>query len=177
MIPLRSSLALPALLAASFASLLVACSGDVIVDATGASGGSGGSASGGGTGGDTATTSASSVSTTSATAATTSTSTGGAADCNALQEDVVSKVAAAQACDPAISSLQCSGAVTALDLCGCTVAANEKTPEAAKLAVSAFDSWVKAGCGPISCLLCPPPPPDPWFCDPMSLVCKPAFVK
>ncbi len=60
-------------------------------------------------------------------------------------------VATAQACNPAISSLQCSGVLTVTDTCGCTVVANEKTLVAAQLAAKAFNTWVGAGCGPFQC--------------------------
>ena len=90
---------------------------------------------------------------------------------------MIATVAAAQACNPALSVPQCSGTNTTVDLCGCPVVANDSSFQAAQLANMAFTTWVNAGCGPIECFTCPPPPDAPWFCDPTSAVCKPAFEK
>lgn len=174
---LRHSLRLPALLAAALTSTLVACNSKVIVDGSNTPGDGGGGAGGTGGAGGVATTSVTTTSVTSGVTVSSTAATGGPDECTSLEQDLVAKVAAAQACDPTISSLQCSGAVIVNDLCGCEVAANEKTPAAAQSANLAFKTWVGAGCGPFACLICPPPPPSPWYCDPTSLVCKPAFEK
>ncbi len=168
MILLRHPLGLSALLSASLASMLIACGGKVVVDASGAPGG-------GGAGGAAASTT--SVSSSSEVTAIASVGVGGAGGCAGLQEDLVAKVAAAQACNTALSVPQCSGGTTVNDLCGCSVAANDTNSMAAQISTAAFKAWVNAGCGPIACLLCPPPPPAPWHCDPTSAVCEPTFEK
>jgi hypothetical protein len=155
----------------SIASLLVACGGKVVVDAESAPG----------TGGTAATTSTTSPvgaggAGTSGTSGGTSSTTGGGG-CGGLQADLEAKVAAAQACNPAVSSPQCSGALTVLDLCGCTVVANEKTPAATQTALEAFKAWVGVGCGPFACESCPPGPDTPWYCDSNKNICMPAFEK
>jgi hypothetical protein len=157
MVSLRHRLWLTGFFAASMASMLVACGGKVVVDAGGATGGGG--------------------------AASTSTSSvgvggvGGAGGCEGLQADLQAKVAAAQACNPALSVPQCSGALVVTDTCGCLVVANDGSAMAAQIANLAFDAWVGAGCGPYPCTLCPPGPPSPWYCDPTDSVCKPVFEK
>ena len=171
MILLRYPLGLSALFSVSLASMLAACGNKVVVDANGTSGG------GGAGGGAASTTSVTSSSSSSEVTASASVGVGGSGGCSGLQEDLLAKVAAAQACNPALSIPQCSGGTTVNDLCGCSVAANDSNPMAAESATAAFNAWVKAGCGPFACLLCPPPPPAPWHCDPTSAVCEPTFVK
>jgi hypothetical protein len=153
------------LLLASLAALSAACGGKVVVESSGAagSGGAGGAP-------DTAVT----VGIGSAAA---QSGVGGAGGCTGLQADVTATLAAAQACNPALSVPQCSGTNTAVDTCGCPVVANDAAVEAAQLANMAFKTWVSAGCGPFNCFSCPPPPTSPWFCDPTAAVCKPAFQK
>jgi hypothetical protein len=154
-----------ALLVASFTSILAACGGKVVVDGEGTSGE-------GGAGGDPTT----------VTTATTSTQfvavgVGGAGGCDGLQADAIATLAAAQACNPALNALQCSGTNTTVDLCGCPVVANDSAFSAAQLATMAFTTWVNAGCGPFECFACPPPPDNPWYCDPTESICKPAGIK
>lgn len=154
------------LLALALASIVAACGGNVVVDkggstttttTTGDTGGTGGTGGIGGTGG---------------------TGGVGAADvCGALEEQVKSALDAAQKCNPAISSLQCSGAVTALDTCGCPVAANEKNPQLADHELNVWNQWVGAGCGPYDCFACPPPPTSGWYCDPNKGACTAAWMQ
>ncbi len=162
-----------ALVTASIASLLAACGGKVVVDAedTPGTGGTAATTSSVGAGGI-GTSGTTGISTT-----TGNTTTGGNSKCSGLQKDVEATVATAQACNPALSSLQCSGALAVRDTCGCVVVANEKTPEAAQLANMAFETWIGAGCGPFPCESCPPGPDSPWFCDPNLKTCRPAFEK
>ncbi|MEO5727898.1 MAG: hypothetical protein ABI134_24175, partial [Byssovorax sp.] len=103
--------------------------------------------------------------------------TGGAGGCEGLEADFMAKLKTAQACNPAFNGTQCSGMVTALDLCGCTVVANDTSSAEAQIALKAFDTWVSDGCGPHDCIACPPPPPSLWFCDETDAVCKPFFTK
>jgi hypothetical protein len=152
MVSLRHRLGLSALLAASAASMLIACGGKVVVDAAGATGGGG-------------------------SAATSTTSVGAGGCCEGLQAEFAARLATAQSCDPDIDVPQCTGAVTTVDLCGCPVAANDGKELAAQLAITAWDAWVSEGCGPVPCFACPPPPTSPWFCDPTTAVCRPAFEK
>lgn len=167
MIWIRHSLSRAALLSGAITSMLAACGGKVVVDAEGATG----------AGGDSTTT-----------ATTMSTSivgpgaggfggSGGAGGCSGLEDDVANKIAAAQACSPVLAVIQCSGAVTTVDLCGCTVVANDTKAEEAKIAFLAFEDWVSVGCGPYDCESCPPGPDTPWYCDEATESCKPAFEK
>ena len=162
MVSLRHSLFPTALLLASLTSLLIACGGKVVVDGGGAAG------EGGAGGSSTVTTTSSSV---------VAVGVGGASGCEGLQADAVATLAAAQACNPALSVPQCSGTNTTIDLCGCAVVANDSSFTAAQLANMAFGTWVMAGCGPFECFTCPPPPTSPWYCDPTEAICKPAFEK
>lgn len=165
MVSLRHPLLRTALLALTLTSLLVACGGKVVVDGAGTPGE-------GGAGGTSTTTTTTSPSSQAATGA------GGAnAACAGLQTDATATLAAAQACNPTLSVPQCSGTNVASDLCGCPVVANDSAFSAAQLANMAFKTWVSAGCGPIECFSCPPPPSSPWFCDPTAAICKPAFTK
>ena len=162
MVWLRPSLFPIALVVASFTSLLMACGGKVVVEGSGTPGGGGGGASG-----STSTTVGSSV----------VVGSGGAGGCAGLQADAIATLAAAQACNPGLDALQCTGTNTSVDLCGCPVVANDTAFTAAQLANMAFSTWVNAGCGPIECFACPPPPGSPWFCDPTTSLCKPAGIK
>lgn len=161
MVSVRHPLFPAGLLAGSLATLLVACGGKVVVD--------GGGTGEGGAGGTTATTTAiTSVG---------PGGVGGAGGCAGLEADLAAKLAAAQACNPALSVPQCSGAVTTIDTCGCSVVANDSNAPGAQLATTAFETWVDAGCGPFNCAVCPPPPSSPWYCDPTTAVCLPAYEK
>jgi hypothetical protein len=165
MLLLRHRPWLTGFLAASTASMLVACGGKVVVDAGGAPGGGG------------AAPATSSVGSDGAGGFGSTGSTGGTGGCEGLQADLMAKLAAAQACNPALSVPQCNGGVAAVDICGCTVVANDTSAAAAQSATTAFETWVGAGCGPLQCLYCPPGPGSPWYCDPTTAVCKPAFEK
>jgi hypothetical protein len=102
---------------------------------------------------------------------------GGAETCDGMLSIVLDELAKAQTCSPYVNTIQCSGKITAVDTCGCTVAANEGAGAVAASEQDAFDNWVGAGCGPHECYACPPAPPSPWYCDPTTLTCKPAYVK
>ncbi len=154
------------LLLASLAALSAACGGKVVVESSGATGG-------GGAGGAPGVT----VSVGIGSSAAQSGPGGGPGACSGLEADVNATLAAAQACNPALSVPQCSGTNTAIDTCGCVVVANDSAIDAAQLATMAFKTWASAGCGPFSCFTCPPPPPSPWFCEPVSGTCKPTFQK
>jgi hypothetical protein len=165
MVSLRHPMFSAALLALSFTSLLVACGGKVVVE-------------GGGTPGEGGAGGTSTTGTTNPSGQVTATGAGGASQaCAGLQADVTATVAAAQACNPGLDAPQCSGTNIVADLCGCPVVANNGSISAAQLANMAFKTWVSAGCGPFNCFTCPPPPTDPWFCDPTEAICKPAFIK
>ncbi len=167
MVSLRHAVFPIALLAASLTSLLMACGGKVVVDGAGTPGEGGGAASSG------------SISATTGSSVTVGVgvSVGGAGGCAGLQADVTATLAAAQACNPGIDALQCTGVNVVSDLCGCPVDANDSAITAAQLATMAFNTWVNASCGPFACSLCPPPPSAQWFCDPTEAICKPAFEK
>jgi hypothetical protein len=150
------------------AALLAACGGKVVVDAAGAGGGNvvvGASGSGGGS------------STTATTGTGTGTGAGGAGGCAALLLDFGMKLDAAQACNPALSSPQCTGMSIVTDACGCQEVAGEGHPEAINASQLAYGNWTFAGCGPYACESCPPPPQAPWYCDPTSGRCVPTYKK
>jgi hypothetical protein len=161
-------------LAAAWAllGLVAACGGKAVMD------GESPTAQGGNGGATTSTTASTSSSTTTHTTTTITTGPGGwggAGGCDALQSDFEQKLAAAQACDPAINAIQCSGDTVAFDLCGCDVVANDYHGAQAQAARDAFDLWVAGGCGPYECYACPPPPSSPWYCDPTAKQCMPAY--
>jgi hypothetical protein len=108
---------------------------------------------------------------------TATTGAGGAGGCSALFNNLLEQLDAAQACNPALSSPQCTGMSVVLDVCGCQVVAGEGHPEATKLSLIAYEDWTLAGCGPYACESCPPPPQSPWYCDFTSERCLPAFEK
>ncbi len=158
----RSSVTVAAL--CTGVALLAACGGKVVVDAAGAGGGNvivGASGSGGAT----------------FTTATTGTGPSGAGGCEALFLDLETKLDAAQACNPALSSPQCTGMSIVTDVCGCQVVAGEGHPEAINASQLAYEDWTLASCGPYACESCPPPPQSPWYCDPTSERCMPAYEK
>jgi hypothetical protein len=144
------------------AALLAACGGKVVVDA-------------GGAGGDTMVVSASSSGGGSSTSA--STGTGDPETCEALLLVYQTKLDAARACNPALSSPQCTGMSIVTDECDCQVVAGDGNPEAVNASQLAYGNWTFAGCGPYACKTCPPPPQSPWYCDPTSERCMPAFEK
>ena len=162
MIRLGSLLSRGAPLAVVIASTLIACGGKVVVDAEGVTAGAGGGGGGGGAG---------------AGGGGSGSTSGGFGGCYPLQAEVKAKLEAAQACNPVLAVVQCSGAVVAKDLCGCTVVANDTTPMKGQAALEAFDAWISAGCGPFLCEFCPPGPDTAWYCDGATSTCKPAFEK
>lgn len=99
--------------------------------------------------------STSSTKSTTTKSATTGVNTGvttGGGDCNSLLAALNAANAAAQECNPAISSPQCDGTAIVNDTCGCpSILANEKQPETVKAALVAYNAWVDAGCGPFEC--------------------------
>ncbi len=107
-------------------------------------------------------------------ASTTATGTGA---CDALDPAFSAALAAALACNPALSSIQCDGSAVVQNGCACEIAANEKAPEAVAAAKQAFAAWVEGGCGPQECALCPPPPPSPYRCDVSTSKCVPNYEK
>jgi hypothetical protein len=129
--------------AAAALALLGACGGKVYLDPPGAGGEGGGGAP--------------------SANASSSSSSGTAGGCDAMIEAHAAKVEAAQACNPAVSSIQCSGATIVLDACGCQVLANDKTPEAAKAANASYEALDQAGCS-LECEICDPI--GPGFCAP-----------
>jgi hypothetical protein len=169
MIWLHHPLSRAALLPVAIASMLVACSGEVVVDA--------GGTSGGGDGGAASTSSVGTGSSGSSGSGGTGSTGSGIGGCEGLEANLAGKVAAAQACNPVLAVPQCSGVVTTLDFCGCTVVANDTSSMAAQIATKAFNEWVGAGCGPFDCFTCPPGPDTPWYCDSAASICKPAFEK
>jgi len=141
-----------------FIVLGLACGGSVVVDPVPGSGGAGGAASSG-------ITSSSSVG---------SGAGGQQANCDELGQSLTQSLAAAQACEPAINSLQCSGTAVAFDMCSCPVAINEKQLALGQLAREAFQAWAGAGCGPVPCFECPDDPTEAgWRCDVSTKQCQP----
>ena len=100
---------------------------------------------------------------------------GAGSGCDGLMQDLTDAINAAQACDPTIYLAQCMGTAVVKDSCACDLVANENYPELVQAATDAYSAWVAAGCGPIPCYSCPPPPTSPWFCDPNSSRCQPAY--
>jgi hypothetical protein len=133
--------------------ILAACGGKVVVDASG-----GGSGGGGGT-------------------LSTSSSTSGDGGCFQPDLDVAAALDAARACNPAINAIQCDGTAVIHDQCGCSIVANEHSPDAVAAAQQAYNAWTASGCGPYDCTLCPPPPPAPYFCDATTSQCTAAQGK
>ncbi len=95
--------------------------------------------------------------------------------CDLLQEELENSIWSAQLCDPLINALQCTGQTVITDVCGCELVANDLSPESAEEAQINYDYWVAEGCGPFLCADCPPPPSAPWYCDPNSKMCEPAY--
>jgi hypothetical protein len=109
---------------------------------------------------------------------TTSTGQGGqgaATSCESMLQQLTDAIDAAQACDPTIFLVQCAGTATVTDSCTCELVANENYPELIEVAAAAYGAWMAAECGPIPCYGCPPPPSSPWYCDPTSWRCQPAY--
>ncbi len=120
---------------------LAGCGGKVVYGE-----GAGGAGGSGGNDGATATVGTSSVSNASV-------STGD--NCFALGEALDEAVAAAIACDPQVTTVECSGEELIFDRCGCQgTVANDNRPELAQAARDAFDAWVAGGCGPFDCGAC-----------------------
>lgn len=78
--------------------------------------------------------------------------------CPALASAYLQAVAAAQACNPFIDSVQCQHLVDATIICGCAVPVNDPT-----LPNQVMQAWHDAGCarcfGDAACGACPAPPP------------------
>ena len=144
----------------SIAALAWSCGGKAVVD--------GENEGQGGAGGTTTTT----------THSTTSTGSGGegaSPSCNSLSQALTAAIDAAQECNPAINTVQCNGSSVVRDSCACELVANENYPALVQAANGAYNAWVAAGCGPIPCYNCPPAPPSPWYCDPSTSSCQPAY--
>ncbi len=120
--------------------------------------------------------SSSTSSSTTSSSTTSSSGTGGTADpCPLLDEQLEAALRLAQACNPMINAIQCSGQAVVYDTCGCQVVANDQASSEAEAALEAYDAWVQAGCGPQLCSTCPPGPETPWYCDVDLEVCTPAY--
>ena len=76
---------------------------------------------------------------------------GDGGQCAPLFESYQKALAAAVQCSPQLSVVQCSGAATLYDSCGCKLVANETQDAKVKAAQAAYDAWTKAGCGPYPC--------------------------
>ncbi len=81
----------------------------------------------------------------------------------------IDALAAAMACNPTVSSIQCDGSALVPDQCGCLHIANEKYPDLVEAAKAAYDAW--AG-------VCPTPPCLPDACLPLGSAgyCSPEGV-
>lgn len=136
------SILVPGSIVVSFSALalLGACGGKVtFVEDGGSEGGAGSSSS-------------KSTTTKSATTSVNTAASTGGGSCTDLLAALNAANAAAQECDPAISSPQCNGFAVLNDTCGCpSILANEKAPEKVKAAQLAYDAWINAGCGPFEC--------------------------
>jgi len=153
-------------------TVLAACGGKVVVDADGPAGtiatvGAGGAASAG---------PATVAATTGGGIVVGATSGAGGASCDGLLGDLQSKLDAAQACNPALEVVQCTGSKTVIDTCGCVAVANA-SPDYLAQAANSYAAWVSAGCGPFLCDHCPPPPQAKWFCSSATSKCTPAYEK
>ena len=100
---------------------------------------------------------------------------GAGTGCNALDQNMMDALGAAQACDPSSSVNECTSAAVVKDTCGCEAVANQTAPGLVQAANDAYDAWVAAGCGPTPCYACPPAPPAPWYCDIFTQHCQPAY--
>lgn len=115
-----------------------ACGGKVtfVDDGSGAGGGSASSTSKATTG----------------TSISTNATTGTGKSCTVLKAELDAANAGAQACNPALSSIQCDGSQILVDPCGCSsLLANEKEPAKIAAAKAANQAWLDAGCGPLDC--------------------------
>ena len=146
-----------ALLVLAGAALGWSCGGKAVMDGVGQEAGGGG------------------ATTTSSTTSTGSGGQGASSTCEALVQDLSDAIDAAQACDPTIYLAQCMGTAVVADMCGCPIVANENYPELVQAALNAYNAWAGAGCGPIPCYACPPPPSSPWYCDSSTWRCMPAY--
>jgi hypothetical protein len=157
-------------------SLLIvsACGGTAVID-----GDDGGTTTGTGTGTATGTSSGTGTGTGTSTGTGAGTATGTATGTGDVCLDgaaaVTDAVLAAQACDPLINAVQCSGMTVVIDTCGCPVVANDLDQDAAEKALDSFNQWVETPCSTYDCESCPPPPDSPWYCDPGQMQCFPAY--
>jgi hypothetical protein len=85
-------------------------------------------------------------------------------DCDSIKANLDAKFAAAIVCNPAVSSIQCSKNLMVPDSCGCNVAANQNTIDAATAAGKAYVDWKNSGCA----YACGQPCQDvqSWYCMP-----------
>ena len=124
--------------------LLLACSGEAVID-EGGGGGSGGSTT-------TTATSTSSGTTTTTTTATSSSSSGGGCDAlTVAYEDALMAARACNACIDGPDPCQYLSGPPLADPCGCPVSVNSFNPDLVQTALATYNQWVDAGCGPYPC--------------------------
>jgi hypothetical protein len=143
-----------------------ACGGTTVVD--GGSGGAGSTTS-------SHTSSMSSSTTSTSTSQTGTTTGGGQSACAALEQEMVAAFEEAVRCNPAISSIQCSGDNVAKSYCDCAAVANDKDPDAAARSLALGNEWRDLGCEYMFCEGGCYPTDAPWFCDPATERCQPAY--
>jgi hypothetical protein len=132
--------------------MVVACSGEAVVDD-----------GGGGSGGTTPTTTSTSSGTTSTTSGTTSSTTsgttststssgsGGCGPLTAEYEETLAVARACNACSDGPDPCEYLSGPQLTDPCGCPVSVNATDPDAVQAALTAYQQWVDAGCGPYPC--------------------------
>jgi hypothetical protein len=143
--------------------IVVACGGKAVVDGSSTEGGSGGTAG------------STSHSTTSSSGSTSTGAGGSGGLCASLEEELGMLVEEAQRCDALINALQCTGNTVVYDACGCALVANDYASDIAASSVVVYEHWTGLGCGPHDCEHCPPSPSSPWYCDPTTDACLPAY--
>jgi len=124
--------------------VVVACSGTAVVD-----GGSGGGTTSNGNNTSGNTTSGNTTSGT--TSGTTST---GPADCTALTmalTDALSEAMRCDSCSDGPDPCEYLSGQQLTDACGCPVPVNSTSPDAVSKAVSIYQDWLNAMCGPLEC--------------------------
>jgi hypothetical protein len=122
---------------------VLGCGGTAVIDAgAGGTGGAGGTAS-----------TSSSGSSTSSSGTTTGVG-GGTPDCTQLGNSLDEAIAAATACDPCIDIPDpCTYPAdqTLTDACGCPIPINGLNEATRQNALSVYQQWAAAGCGPFEC--------------------------
>ena len=151
-----------------------ACGGTTVVDGTGGEGSGANSGVGGAGAAGAASAVAVTASGTSSSVAVSSSS-GGPGDCEVLEAQMVAAYQAAVACDPSIDVEQCTGATVGKYYCGCTVVANDQLPDEAALSLALGTQWEDMGCEYNFCESGCYPTDAPWYCDPNTNRCAPAF--